>query len=172
MKVIPLQPRKKEIGSDLNSLLGMAVDLRDKLRKNESKTVPDFKIFISGKIMEILISNRMIERDSIFCGMYISGLLGSFFEFAPDHWVATDYMMEGCNNNDPLAVQQGANVCFLICSILPTRLGRCMKANDYRLFGIGLFKQYYQQTGNEIGFYMSNRFLEMSEVTKECINKI
>ena len=170
MKVIQFRRRKNDFGSDLNELLKMAVDVRKKLRSNTGETVPDFDGFISGKIMDILISNRMIEKDSILCGLYVSKLLTSLLRLAPEHWVAADYLMEG--EKSPFALQQGADMCFLVCSIFPARLGRCMKIKYYRIFGVSLFMQYYQKTGKEIGFYMSNRFTEMISVTQECINKI
>jgi hypothetical protein len=122
--------------------------------------------------MKILIGNRMINSESIFCGIYISDLLGSLLTLAPEHWIATDYAIEGCKSNNPFAIQNGANVCFLICSLFQTRLGRCMKISDYKAIGTGLFMQFYHQTGKEIGFYMSKQFGEMAEVTKECIEKI
>lgn len=171
MKVLQFQPRKNDVGSDLNSLLKMAVEIRKKSQPKTGETVPDFKVLVSGKIMDILISNRMIAIDLILCGQYVSNLLVSLLQYVPEHWVAIDYLIEG-NENNPFVLQQGANMCFLVCSVFPKRLGRCMKVNHYKTFGINLFMQYFQKTGEEIGFYMSNRFPEMAEVTQECINKI
>ena len=171
MKVLQWRPRKKDVGSDLNSLLKMAVDIRKKVQHNTGETVPDFKIFISGKIMDILISNRMIAVDSILCGQYVSKLLASLLQYVPEHWIAIDYLIQG-NKNNPYVLQQGADMCFLVCSVFPKRLGRCMKINDYKTFGISLFMQYFQKTGEEIGFHMSKQFPDMVKVTQECINKI
>ena len=171
MSVIQFRRQKNEIGSDINSLLKMAVDIRENAQ-NKKETISNFKAFISGKIMETLINNRMIETGSIYCGMYISDLLGSLLGFTPEHWVAIDYLIEGGVNNNPFIIQRGADVCFLICSLFQKPPGRCMKLKNYRFIGISLFAQFYHQTGKEIGFYMSKQFSEMTEVTKECIKKL
>ena len=172
MSVIQFGSRKNNINTDLNTLLKIAVDMKEDMLGKEGEVVPDFDVHISGKIMEILIDRRMIEAEFIFCGMYISELLVSLYKTAPENWLPTDYVIEGCETNNPFAIQRGANICFLICSVFPTHLGRSMKIEAYKFFGCSLFRQYYNQTGKEIGFCMSKQFIGMTKVAQECINTI
>jgi len=171
MSIIQFKQRKKTNETSLNDLLKIAVDLKRNVETNNG-AISNFKALVSGTFMDILIKNRMIEKESIICGMYISEILNSIYKTEPEHWIASDYMFEALENDDPLATQRGANVCFLICSLFPSRKGRCMRIKDYEIFGVSMYLQFYHQTGKEIGFYMSKQFNEMTEVTKECIEKI
>jgi hypothetical protein len=47
-----------------------------------------------------------------------------------------------------------------------------MTYNDYEKLGIGLFHQFYDQTGAAIGFYMSRQYRTMVSVTDECMHTI
>lgn len=170
MTIIQFRPRKTRNELDLNELLALATDLRTGI-KNKDDFVTDFKSHISATIMEILIKNQKIEKESFLCGMYISDLLASILKEEPEHWIATDYIMEASDKN-PTAIKKGANICFLICSIFQNKIGRCMKVKDYESMGTGLYLHYYHQSCNEIGYYMACNFSIMVEVTKKCINDI
>jgi hypothetical protein len=171
MTVLQFRSKKTNTDSDINELLTIATDMR-KYSSNKDGFTSNFTTLISAKIMDTLIDNKMIEKESLLCGIYISGLLGTLFKTQPKHWIVVDYIIEGSKNNNPLTIQQGANVCFLICSIFQEKRGRCMNVKDYESLGSGLYMQYYHQTDKEIGYYMAKKFSEMTMVTKECIDTI
>jgi hypothetical protein len=160
------------VEQDLNDLLRMAVQIKNDETCTKDGTITNFDKLIAANIMDILIKNRMIEKETIICGIYVSDLLAKSFISPPTDWVATDYMIKAAEEDNPFLNQQGANVCFLICSVFSGHKARTMKVKDYESFGIGMYSQFYHQTGQEIGCYMSNQFTEMTDVAKECMSTI
>ncbi len=182
VKIIQLKDaikRRKRIkkNSDLTSLLKKAVILKKNLPEpHDGIYVTSFKKLkglFEAKISEILIKRQFVDSDFFLCGNYISGLLTDIADKIPKSWFAIDYILENSENNSPQIIKQGANVCFLICSIFKERSElRAMRYEDYEKMGIGLFHQFYHQTGSEIGYYMSRQYKIMVGITDECIRTI
>lgn len=169
--------RKSESPSDLSTLLKQAVMLRNQRGENrEGIQIADgkkLKTLFEAGIADILIRRHHVDSDFFLCGNYISGLLSNVANSTPKSWFVIDFIMEGLETNNPRRIQEGANVCFLICTVFRERSElRAMRYEDYEKMGIGLFYQYYDQTGAEIGYHMSRQYRIMVTVTDECIRTI
>lgn len=173
-----LKKRKKNKPSnDINTLLKKAAILKKNLSEPQNgihvTSFQKLKTLFEVKISEILIKRQFIDSDFFLCGSYISGLLTDLSNKIPKSWFAIDYILENNETNSPQALKQGANICFLICSVFKERSEiRAMTYHDYEKMGIGLFHQFYNQTGAEIGYYMSRQYKIMVRVTDECLRTI
>lgn len=174
MTIIDFRKKVANDQSDLTSLLKLAVDLRNKLpRESEKKTFNSLKNLISGKICEILLEKKMIEFGYIACGLYIADTLDRLTTKEPDSWYAIDYFLKAYEDKNPEILKQGANVCFLICAIFKARGNRrVMTVGHYQKMGVGLYMQFFRQTGQEIGYHMGKNFPIMAEVTEKCLKTL
>ncbi len=166
--------KKTKETQDLTHFLKKAVILRKHLPESENgihvTSLKKIKGLFEAKISEILIRRHFIGTDFFLCGSYISGLLTDIVNKIPKSWFVIDYILEGQHTNSPQIIKQGANICFLICTVFKERSElRAMTYGDYEKMGIGLFHQFYSQTGAEIGYYMSRQYKVMVGVTDECI---
>ena len=166
--------RKKNDENDLTTLLRKAVLLRK--QDPESGGVihigglKKMKTFFESKISDILIKQQFIDTGFFLCGTYISDLLTSIANRVPESWFAIDYILKSNESGSPYFLKQGANICFLICSVFKDRSEiRAMRYEDYEKMGIGLFSRFYSQTGAEIGYHMSRQYRIMVDVTGECM---
>jgi len=169
--------RKDIKNNDLTSYLKRAVLLRKEIGESRSglqvTSLKKLRNRIESKIADILIKKEYVESDFFLCGNYISGLLTSIVNRIPKSWFAIDYILIGQESGNPHAIKQGADVCFLICTVFKERSElRAMRYGDYESMGIGLFHQFYNQTGMEIGYYMSRQYKTMVRVTDECMRTI
>ncbi len=163
--------------SDLSSLLKQAVLLRSqravKREGIQITNIGKLKTLFEAGIADILIRRRHVDSDFFLCGNYISALLSSVVNETPKSWFVIDFITEGLETNNPRRIQEGANVCFLICTVFKERSElRAMRYEDYEKLGMGLYYQYYDQTGAEIGYHMSRQYRIMVTVTDECIRTI
>lgn len=172
--IIKLSRTLKKQPDDLNGLLKKAVVLRRKLPAIEGAfAVKDFKTLLSAKISDTLLKNRIVDASCFLCGIHIAQLLSDLAVAAPESWYAIDYILKSSRDGDPLALKEGANVCFLICAVFKERSEhRAMTYRDYESMGIGLYFQFYSQTGKEIGYHMSSNYGLMVQVTDECLKTL
>lgn len=169
--------RKRQNDNDLTGFLRRAVFLRRQTPENgQFIHVAGFKkmkVFFESKISDILIKNSMIDTGFFLCGNYISDLLTRIADKVPESWFAVDYIMKSHETGSPYLLKQGANICFLICSVFKERSEiRAMRYEDYEKMGISLFSRFYSQTGSEIGYHMSRQYKIMVDVTDECMRSI
>ncbi len=169
--------KKTDHHYDLSRLLKKAVLLKKSLPETPNGVqITGFKrlkTLFEAKISEILIQKRLIDSGFFLCGTYIADLLTETAKKIPKSWFAIDYIIEGNEKESPQSLKQGANLCFLLCTFFKERAEfRTMTYKDYENMGIGLFHQFYDMTGKEIGYYMSCQYRIMTGVTDECIRSI
>ncbi len=169
--------RKNHDDNDLTTLLRRAVFLRKQEPKDggfiQIEGFKKMKTFFESKISDILIEHQFIDTGFFLCGTYISDLLTSIANSVPESWFAIDYILKSNKSGSPYFLKQGANICFLICSVFKDRSEiRAMRYEDYEKMGIGLFSRFYSQTGSEIGYHMSRQYKIMVDVTGECMRTI
>lgn len=169
------KPPKPELpNDDITSLLKEASILKGLAKSNE-EVITNLPALLQGKMSEVIIKHNLISSEYFLCGIYISKLLLSIMEAKniPKSWFAIDYICEGNTSKNPQIIKQGANVCLLICTIFQGRAEiKMMTMNYYLGIGATLFRQFYRQTGAEIGYHMSQNFYTMVKVTNECIKNI
>ena len=168
--------KKEPKSDDLNELLIKAHKLRGRIPKSDEMVWQDFgnlKGLFETRLNELLLDNRFIGANIFLCSSYIAILLAKFATKNPESWYATDYAIKGYESRDPFVLQNGADVCFILCTLYPERCNRrSMKKSDYVSLGSGLYHRFYNQTGREIGYYMGDLFELMSEVTAECVKRL
>ncbi|PIQ68507.1 MAG: hypothetical protein COV91_03785 [Candidatus Taylorbacteria bacterium CG11_big_fil_rev_8_21_14_0_20_46_11] len=173
-RIIKLTQALKRQPDDLNGLLKKAVVLRKKLPDMEGTfVVKNLKALLSAKISDVLLKKDMIDSACFLCGIHIAQLLSDLTVTAPESWYAIDYILKSNQRGDPSALKQGANVCFLICAVFKERgEHRAMTYRDYESMGMGLYFQFYSQTGKEIGYHMGRQYRLMVRVTNECLKTL
>lgn len=175
-----IDARAKRTGQNhpLNKLIKRAQILKKGLKKSNKVImgVNDYGSlvrFFEAVISETLFSFEMISEDIFLCGIYIARLLADIGNKSPKSWYAIDFVLEGNKTGNPMVIKNGADVCFLLCSIFQERAEhRSMTISDYQKYGIGLYYQYYSSTDRTIGKHMSDNFNAMTEVTQKSIAQL
>lgn len=133
----------------------------------------EFRNLLKSRLQRKIIEKRMIESSCLICGLYIAEMLSRIADQTPQSWYVVDYIKAALEQDSKEKLRQGADICFLICSIFPERgHWRMMRPDDYAGIGIGLYYNYYCQSSREIGFHMSEHFNAMTSLTKECIDQL
>ena len=178
ISIIDARAKKTKQDHLLNKLIERAKILKNGLKKSNKVIVGvndygSLVRFFEAVISETLFSFKMISEDVFLCGIYIAKLLADIGNESPKSWYAIDFVLEGNETGNPVVIKNGADVCFLLCSIFQERAEhRVMTINDYKKYGIGLYYQYYSSTDKVIGRHMSNNFNAMTEVTHESITQL
>jgi len=167
----------KARGNELTKLLNTATIMARQAEEIKGAVaVMDFaglKRVFEARLSEIILSKKNIGVDFFLCGNYVAALLTEIGKASPESWFAVDYFIKAAVEDNPSALKQGANVCFLICAVFPRRGQiRCMKPADYEVLGRGMFFGYYDQTGVAVAYFMGKQFKDMVEITKECFLKL
>ncbi|MDD4271458.1 MAG: hypothetical protein PHF50_01495 [Patescibacteria group bacterium] len=171
------QRKEKEREKTLTELLKEATILRQGMEEiKEAVKVVDFeglrRVF-DVRLSNIVLTKRDVGVDFFLCGNYVATLLTEAANAPPESWYAVDYFIRAEEENDPAALRQGANVCFLIYAVFPPRGQiRCMRLDDYEAMGRSMYYGYYGQTGTVVAYYMSQQFKPMAEITKECVKEL
>jgi len=170
------KPPKPEFQS-LNQLLSDAFALVEQLPRLKTGvlcfSLEEFRALLKTRIQRKIIDRKMIDSNCLLCGLYISELLTRITDQAPTSWYVVDYIKDSLEQNGMEKLRQGADVCFLICSVFPERGSwRMMQPGDYAGLGAGLYYNYYCRSGREIGHHMSEHFNAMTALTKECMNQL
>lgn len=158
----------------INDLLKQAVILRNALPSEKNKfKIKNLKKFFSAKIFDVLLKNHVIDTGSFLCGLHVAELLTQTAVNNPKSWFVIDYIMENNRQKNSETLKQGANTCFLICTIFKARSEfRCMSYNDYEKMGKGLYFQFYNQTGKEIGYHMGSQYSLMVKIIDEFMHTL
>ncbi|MCD4705864.1 hypothetical protein K8R61_02160 [bacterium] len=167
------QKKNPTINNPFNELLRNAIilkkclpELKDKIEVVDQQKL---KRVFEGKISKIIIQRKLAGEELFLCGIYVSNLLCEMQ--SPKSWVVIDYIIDAQEN--PTSIKEGANICFLISSIFNERGDwRCMNLKNYNDMGMSLYHQFYTETGNEIGYYMSKQYVIIAKITKECIDSL
>ncbi|MDD5291014.1 MAG: hypothetical protein PHZ04_02750 [Patescibacteria group bacterium] len=160
---------------DLSGLIARAVDLREDfveeigngmLVVNEQK----LEIIFERVISDILLTRRLFAPGFFICGRYIAVLLRKISFSVPESWFAVDYFIKGIEEGNPILIKQGADICFLFCSVFPERSNhRNMTPEAYKQIGAGLYYSFFLNTGGDIGRFMARGFDIMADVTRQCL---
>lgn len=174
-KVISISRGKKDcpadISEDFNQLLETV--LRSSEGKKEYRkieTVKNPEEFIREKISSFLLENKIINPEIFRCSLYVSKVVSNYFSTVPDSYYACDYFLKGINENNPGAILQGADFCFLLCAFFPARGNRKkLKVKYYSDMGRMMYFSFYDKTRKTIGLSMGNEFSGMVEIVQKTI---
>ncbi|MDD2935384.1 MAG: hypothetical protein PHX25_02830 [Candidatus Pacebacteria bacterium] len=178
-KIISFESFKKQAEKDVSNtfeeLLRKATLLK-KMSANKAliKDFDGLKKAFEIQLNTFLLEKQLVGVDVFMCASYISSILCQFGSKIPESWYMTDYLVKDQENGgDGNALKEGADTCFILCSLYPERCNRrIMEKTDYILMGSSMYGAYYSKTGKEVIYHMAKRFELMSQVTAECVNKI
>ncbi len=145
----------------------------EKLRNSEIvklKNEKEFRVFIEGILSREIVKRKNISSEYFFCGNYISQLLVSLLRSSPEFWVVFDYEKKYSETGEPEYLREGANVCFLICTIFKERATwRLMPPSFYCEKGKQMYYQFYLVNQKEVSYHMSHNFEELADITRNAI---
>ncbi|MFH0923606.1 MAG: hypothetical protein V1825_02630 [Candidatus Falkowbacteria bacterium] len=171
-------PFGNQEGDDLNALLERARILKKFVVDSEDEIVKDFgaieRIF-EGKISEILIDSKLISKGFFLCGIYVSKMLRDFVFTCPESWYAIDYIEMARQKGNPYYFKDGADMCFLLCSLFAGRTNRRRRATSKKMYieiGGGLYYRFFSETKHNISRHMARNFETMVDVANEAVGRI
>ncbi|MEW5745091.1 MAG: hypothetical protein AB1805_06620 [Nitrospirota bacterium] len=130
----------------------------------------DFESMLKAKIGSFIIEHKLITADLFRCGLYVAHLLSETLSREIGSCYVTDYYIQGFERGDPAILQQGADLCCLLCILFEERrTWRMMKKGDYAKMGMQLYSLYYAKTKRPIGWCMSRNFEPITAITRKCI---
>jgi len=161
---------KKKGNTTLEELLSRAHKLSNNINEGEDL---DLRKKFEIRFNDILLKNKMISSTNFLCAIYIANLLSKIGYSVPKSWYATDYLINGIENDEQVPFKEGADVCFILYSLYPERCERrSMKKADYVKMGIALYFYYYNMTRKEVVYHMGTSFEPMAEITRECVESL
>ena len=166
---------EKDVSNTFEELLKKATLLKKmSIKKSHFKDFEDWKKSFEIQINTFLLEKQLVGADVFMCASYISSILCQFGDKIPESWYMTDYLVKDQENGgDGNALKEGADTCFILCSLYPERCNRrVMKKSDYVSMGSSMYSAYYSKTGKEVIYHMARKFDLMSKVTAECVTKI
>jgi hypothetical protein len=128
-----IMPFKRKGAGSLNEFLDRAVLLRKKIVNIQNGILTDVKAverLFEGQISGVLIDNRLVSEGFFLCGIYIAGILRDFIHFCPESWYAVDYLKAAAEKDNPLFLKNGADICFIVCSLFEGRTNRARRATS------------------------------------------
>jgi hypothetical protein len=167
--------KRKENLRSLNDFMARAKRLGKEVAKEaESGLIiaqsKDLDKMIEVKINEFLLGNNLLRVDYFMCSLFIASLLSKIGYEIPESWYATDYIFKANKDDNPYVLEDGANVCFILCSLYPERCSyRSMTRASYIKIGSALYLQFYNATNEEIGYYMGHYFEHMADIANHCV---
>lgn len=108
---------------ELEELLKRSVELSKKFKKSKDskgvrlKNEKDFRNLIEHLISEEIFLRKKISSDHFLCGNYVSTLMASLFKSSPKSWIVFDYELSFDKTGRVETLKEGADICFLICSV-------------------------------------------------------
>ncbi len=133
----------------------------------------NFEDMLKAKIGSFIIEHRLMNADIFRCGLYVSQVIGETLSKKMESYYVSDYFIRGIDEDDPLILQQGADLCCVLCIFFEERRNwRLMRAGDYARMGIQLYSLYHSKTKRVIGWCMSRNFESIVEIARKCVEDL
>jgi hypothetical protein len=154
----------------LAEMLKVAHQIKDEYKISDElirKDVHNLDRMFESILNRLLFKKRLIRSEAFLCSRYIAVLLSKIASSTPKSWYAVDYFIEGHEERNPWVFRDGADTCFILCSLYRERCDRrSVNLKQYMTMGTSLYYQHYIETETEISYYMAILFETMSELTK------
>lgn len=172
--------RKEEKGSseeqDLNHFIREALKKKSKRLEKGKPLVfsdSDFKELLYEEIARGIVEQEELSSQTFLCGQYVVQIIFDAAYNVPYSWYAVDFLREYREQNIPLYLKEGGDMCFILCTIFPKRCEfRQMNFSYYKNMGESLYYQYYVSAGEEIGYMMSVNFNPLVEIVQNCLQEL
>jgi len=128
------------------------------------------RTIFASRMAKIILDRNEMAVTVFLCGTYVADLLTAFASASPASWYFMDYLIANWKENRCLNLKCGGDACFLLCSLFKEKSDkRAMNCRDYELQGRGLYRPYYDHTGMEVAYHMSQQFSPMVKITHDCL---
>ncbi|HET6515504.1 MAG TPA: hypothetical protein VFG09_10125 [Thermodesulfovibrionales bacterium] len=179
-EVIPFvrkEKRRQTFESDFTEILKDVVEVKRKSLCSEENGIfrlaVSFEDFLKAKIGSFIIEHKLMNADLFRCGLYVSHVLTEALSRKIESCYATDYYLRGFEEDDPLIMQQGADLCCILCIFFEERRNwRMMKTGDYARMGTQLYALSYGKTKKTIAWHMSRNFDRITAITRKCVTSL
>ncbi|HAM52036.1 MAG TPA: hypothetical protein DCP92_15615 [Nitrospiraceae bacterium] len=176
-KVIPFRGREERKGTfedDFTKILKDVAEIKSEQLGREENGIfclnVTFEHMLKAKIGSFIIKNRLMNADLFRCGLYVAEVLGETLSKEYESYYVTDYYIRGIEDDNPVVLRQGADLCSVLCILFEERQSwRMMKRGDYVKMGIQLYSLYYAKTKRVIGWCMSRNFESIIGITRKCV---
>ncbi len=154
---------KATFDSDFTEMLKGVVKIKKESLITEKNGIfhlnVSFGDMLKAKIGSFIIEHRLMNADIFRCGLYVSQVIGETLSRKVESYYVSDYFIRGIDEDDPLVLQQGADLCCVLCIFFDERRNwRLMREGDYMQMGIQLYSLYHSKTKRVIGWCMSRNF--------------
>lgn len=130
----------------------------------------EMRKFFESRLNALLLDRGIVQSNAFLCATYVARILSDIHASVPDSFYATDYFNRWVETGDDSELKNGADICFVLCSLFPERCERrAMRRCDYVDMGSGLYYRYYYEAQKEIAYHMSSLFEQMSDLTARCL---
>lgn len=175
--IVPFKQREKTkttFESDFTAMLKDVAEVKREALGAEVNGIfilnAGFENMIKAMVGSFIIDHRLMNADLFRCGLYVSHVLAEMLSKTVESYYVIDYLTRGIEEEDPLLLRQGADLCCLLCILFEGRQNwRMVKAGDYMKLGIQLYALYHAKTKRMIGWSMSKNFEAITSITKQCI---
>ena len=167
--------KRQEKSCELTELLKKALSKVDELPFLQDCSVVDhvkFKRLMEARIMRGIVQKREISTASFLCGLYSAEILTKFLRTAEGDLGRISQMEKFAETGNPYFYQTAGDHLFYICAVFPEnadRLRRQLKLQDYHEMGSRCYYKFYDLTGVEIGYHMSQRFSPMAGIIRRYV---
>lgn len=176
-EIIPFRQREKTkttFESDFTAMLKDVAEVKREALGAEVNGIfrlnAGFENMIKAMVGSFIIDHRLMNADLFRCGLYVSHVLAEMLSKTIESYYVIDYLTRGIEEEDPLLLRQGADLCCMLCILFEGRQNwRMVKAGDYMKLGIQLYALYHAKTKRMIGWTMSKNFEAITSITKQCI---
>lgn len=179
-KMIPFKRRVGatiQVDNDLTRILKNIVEVSKESEGTEINGIfhmnMSFGNMLKAKIGSFIIDNRLINTELFRCSLYVSNLLNEMLSKNFNSYYAVDYFIRGLEEENPMILQEGADLCCVLCILFDQRNGwRMMKSGDYARMGIQLYSLCYSISKKKIAWCMSRNFDDITLVARKCIDDL
>jgi hypothetical protein len=179
-EIIPFRRRneiKVNFDTDLSNMLKDVVELKKESLGTEINGIfqmnTNFENLLKAKIGSFIVDHRLIDAELFRCGLYVSDLLNEMLSKTFESYYATDYFIHGLQEQDPLILKEGADLCCVLCILFDARqTWRMMRPGDYAIMGVRLYSLSYSLSKRVIAWCMSRYFDEITSIARKCIENM
>ena len=166
---------KRKKVQDLTELLREATSKADEVPLLQEVSVMSpakFKRLMEARIMRGIIQKKEISTASFLCGLYSAEVLAKFLRTVEGDLDRISQMEKFAETGNPYFYQTAGDHLFYISAVFPEnadRLRRQLKLQDYHDMGARCYFTFYDLTGIEIGYHMSQQFVPMAGIVHQYV---
>lgn len=131
-----------------------------------------FKRLVEARIMQGIVQKKEISTASFLCGLYSAEVLTRFLRTVEGDLDRISQLENFSETGNPYFYQTAGDHLFYISAVFPEnadRLRRQLKIQDYHDMGARCYFTFYDLTGIEIGYHMSQQFVSMTSIVHQYV---